>query len=61
MALTPIRMASLDEVGEDSLIDEESTRKYLESCKSAEYVRADGKPGLTILYIGDGAVSGHQL
>ena len=48
MALTPIRMASLDEVGEDSLIDEESTRKYLESCKSAEYVRVDGKPGLTI-------------
>ena len=48
MALTPIRMASLSEDGEDSPKDEESTRKYLESCKSVEYVRVDGKPGPTL-------------
>ena len=48
MALTPIRMASLNEDGEDSFNDKESTRKYPESCKSAEYVCVDGKPGLTL-------------
>ena len=40
MALTPIRMASLNE-DEDSPNDEESTRRYLESCRRVEYVHVD--------------------
>ena len=45
VALTPIRMPSLSEDSEDC---PDATRKYLESCKSVEYVRVDGKPGLTV-------------
>ena len=45
VALTPIRMPSLSDDSEDC---PDATRKYLESCKSVEYVRVDGKPGLTV-------------
>ena len=45
VALTPIRMPSLSEDSEDC---PDATRKYLESCKSVEYVRVDEKPGLTV-------------
>ena len=46
VALTPIRMHTLD--GEDEEMDDETVRKYLKACKSVEYVRVDGQPGLTL-------------
>ena len=46
-ALTPIRMTNLD-----NEYDEEggkaSARKYLASCKSVDYGRVDGRPGLCL-------------
>ena len=44
LAITPIKMPNLDEDDDDN----SSAMNYLESCKAIEYVRVDGKPGLTL-------------
>ena len=48
LAITPIKMPNLDEDNDDN----SSAMKYLKSCKAVEYVRVDGKPGLTGLQRG---------
>ena len=56
MCYTPIRIPGLeDDVGlseedkvEDTAHHVASVQRYLQSCKSVEYVRVDGKPGLTL-------------
>ena len=44
LAITPIKKPNLDEDDDDN----SSAMKYLKSCKAIEYVRVDGKPGLTL-------------
>ena len=44
LAITPIKMPNLDEDDDDN----SSAMNYLKSCKAIEYVRVDGKPGLTL-------------
>ena len=44
LAITPIKMPNLDE--DDDV--NSSAMEYLKSCKAIEYVRVDGKPGLTL-------------
>ena len=46
LALTPVRMLNLEEDEGQSESGESS--EYLKSCKSVEYLRVDGRPGLTI-------------
>ena len=44
LAITPTKMPNLDEDDDDN----SSEMKYLKSCKAIEYVRVDGRPGLTL-------------
>ena len=46
IAMTPIKMPNLDDDEND--IDDDRTKKYLDVCKSVEYVRVDGLPGLVL-------------
>ena len=48
LPITPIKMPNLDEDDDDN----SSAMKYLKSYKATEYVRVDGKPGLTGLQHG---------
>ena len=44
--MIPIKM--LDPDDEQNEMNDDSARKYLKACKSVEYMRVDGRPGLTL-------------
>ena len=49
IAMTPIKMPNLDD--DENEMDDDRTKKYLDACKSVEYVQVDGLPGF-ILHCG---------